>query len=153
VARLDVTQVEGFEQLNAKLKTLNDRVKRSEVLKIFRRLARPVVKQYRANLPIDEGELRRGVGVKTLSARRSGGNPVISVLPGRRGKNDPFYRFMIVPKGTWLGSNKRGSRQGKNNVVPIARNRTLKAMENGLVDNSEKEVAKYVQKQINRLSK
>lgn len=153
MARLDVTQVEGFDRLNAKLKTLTDRVKRTEVLKIFRRLAKPVVKQYRANLPIDDGELRRGVGVKTVPLRKSGGNPVVSVLPAKRGKNDPFYRFMIVPKGTEIGSNKKGSRRGKNNVVPIARDKTLSAMENGLVDSSEKEVAKYVQKQIDRLSR
>lgn len=153
MARIDVTQVEGFDELNRKLKALTDRVKRSEVLKIFRRLARPVVRQYRGNLPKDRGVLQRGVGVKTVPASKVDGNPVISILPGRRGTADPFYRFMVVPKGTRTGSNKRGSRRGKANVVPIARDRTLDAMKGGLVEYGGKETAAYVQKQIDKLSR
>lgn len=153
MARIEVTQVTGFNELNRKLKTLTDRVKRTEVLKIFRRLARPVVRQYRANLPKGKGVLQRGVGVKTVPASKVGGNPVVSVLPGRRGSADPFYRFMVVPKGTKTGSNKRGSRRGRANVVPIARDKTLQAMENGLVEYGGKETAAYVQKQIDKLSR
>lgn len=153
MANLNVTEVRGFDELNRNLKRLNDRVKRSEIIKLMRRLARPVVAKYRSELPRDKGTLRGSVGVRSLSSRRSGGNPVISVRPGKRGRYDAYYQFMVVPKGTELGSRARGSRKGRNIVVPDARDRTLNAMENGLVRQASDESAKYVQKQIDRLSK
>lgn len=152
MARIDVTQVEGFDRLNLKLKKLTDRVKRTEVLKLMRRLARPVVVNYRLQLPKDSGTLQRSVAVKTVPSRKSGGNPAVAVLPGKRGRNDAYYKFMVVPKGTELGSRRRGSRKGKNNVVPDARDRTINAMESGLVQQASEKTAEYMQKQIDRLS-
>lgn len=153
MANLKVTQVEGFAELNQNLKRLNDRVKRTEVLKLMRKLARPVVLQYRSQLPIKSGTLRRSTAVRTLPSRRTGGNPVLSVAPGKSGRNDGFYKFMVVPKGTKLGSRRRGSRKGKNTVVPDARDRTLNAVESGVTRSAEKKTAEYVQKQIDRLSR
>lgn len=152
MARIDVTEVRGFDQLNLKLKRLTDRVKRTEVLKIMRRLSRPVVAEYRNQLPKDQGTLQRSVAVKTVPRRKSGGNPAVAVLPGKSGRNDAYYKFMVVPKGTELGSRRRGSRRGKNTVVPNARDRTINAMEKGLVRQAGEKTAEYVQKQIDRLS-
>lgn len=152
MARLDITEVRGFDNLNRKLKKLTDRVKRTEVLKVMRRLARPVVSAYRQNLPKDSGTLQRSVAVKTIPGRKTNGNPAVAVVPGKSGRNDAFYKFMIVPKGTRLGSRRRGSRKGKTTVVPAARNRTINAMESGLVTQASEKTAEYVQKQIDRLS-
>nr|WP_299385581.1 HK97 gp10 family phage protein [Allomuricauda sp.] len=153
MANLRVTEVRGFDELNRKLRTLTDRMKRTEVLKLMRRLARPVVPAYRSRLPEDEGTLRRSVAIKTVPSRESGGNPAIAVRPGKSGRNDAFYKFMVIPKGTKLSGRGKGSRKGKNNVVPIARDRTLGAMESGLVQQAEDKSAKFVQKQIDRLSR
>lgn len=152
MARIDVTQIEGFEALNKKLKRLTDDVKRREVLALQRKLAAPVRRAYAANLPKDSGNLQGSVAVRTIPRRKTGGNPAVAVLPSKRGRYDGYYKFMVIPKGSTPGSRKRGSRKTLNNVVPNARNRTLGQMESGLVDSAEREAAKLVQKKIDRLS-
>lgn len=152
MARIDVTKVEGFAELNKKLKRLGDNVKRKEVLAIQRRLAKPIEKAYRRNLPTDSGTLGKSVSIKTVSARRSGGNPAIVVRPGKKGKNNGFYKFMVIRKGDHPGSNRRGSRIGLNTVTENARNKTLSQTGNGVLRDSEGKVAKYIQRKIDRLS-
>jgi hypothetical protein len=152
MAKLDLFEVEGFNELNRKLKLLPDRVKRSEVLKIQRQLAKPIQRAYAANLPVDEGALSRSVAIRSVSIRRSGGNPIINVLPGKRGKNDGYYRFMVIPKGSRPGSRRKGSRKGMNRVTPEARDKTLQQTETGVVSEGERKIGAYVQKQIDKLS-
>ena len=158
MARIDVTQVEGFQELNEKLKQLGDSVKRREILSLQRRLAEPVRKRYAANLPEDSGTLAGSVATKTVPARRSGGNPTIVVRPGRRGRNDGYYKFMVIRKGTKLGPMKpgkkknKGIRKGFNTVVPDAQDRTLAQMGPGLVREAEEKTAALVQRKIDRLS-
>lgn len=152
MARIDVTQVEGFAELNKQLKRLEDSVKRREILGLQRKLALPIRRAYAANLPSSSGTLARSVAVKTVPIRKSGGNPVVSVVPGKRGKNDAYYKFMVIDKGARPGSRKRGSRKSLNNVVTKARNKTIQQMESGLIDNTEKQTAKYLQKKIDKLS-
>lgn len=152
MAKIDVTQIEGFDVLNKKLKRLEDSVKRREVLSLQKKLAAPVRKRYGENMPVASGTLSKSVSVRTIPSRKSGGNPAIAVVPGKRGKNNAYYKFMVIAKGSSPGSRKRGSRRALNTVVTLARNRTLSQMENGLVASSEKEVQKYLQKKIDRLS-
>lgn len=152
MARVNVTQVEGFDELNRKLKQLTDSVKRTEVLKLMRTLARPLVLAYRSKLPVDSGKLRASVAVKTIPGRKTNGNPAIAVVPGKSGKNDAYYKFMVIPKGTKLNGSGRGSRKGVNVSVPLARNAALKSVEEATVSKSEVAAAKLVQKQIDRLS-
>lgn len=149
----NITEVTGFAELNKKLKKLTDNVKRTEVLKVQRRLMRPVVIAYRANLVKDGGTLANSVGVRTVPKSKSDGNPAVAVSPGKRGRHDGFYKFMVVPKGTKLPGRKKGSRKGKNVVVTQARNKTLANIKNGLATSAEKKTGAYVQKQIDRLSK
>lgn len=152
MAKIDVTKVEGFEEVNRKLKRLDDSVKRKEVLKIQRRLAKPVQRKYAANLPKDSGDLAGSVNIKTVSARRSGGNPSITVRPGKRGRFDGYYKFMVIRKGARPGSRARGSRKGINTVTETARDSTLAQLGAGLVTEAADKTAKYIQKQIDRLS-
>ena len=63
-------EIDGFEALNKKLKQLPDNVKRTEVLKIQRRLAKPILSAYRANLPV--GSRKRKRITKTRYSKRTG---------------------------------------------------------------------------------
>jgi hypothetical protein len=152
VAKIDVTQVEGFDELNRKLKRLDDSVKRREVLTLQRRLAKPVQQRYASNLPEDSGTLSKSVAVKTVSARRSGGNPSVVVRPGKRGRYDGYYKFMVIRKGDRPGSIERGSRKGINTVTEKARDKTLSQLGTGLVTAAEDKTAAYLQKKIDKLS-
>lgn len=150
---MDITKVEGFQELNQKLKRLeSDVAKRREVLSLQRKIMAPVRKAYAANLPVRSGTLGKSVGVRTIPRRKSGGNPAVAVAPGKRGKNDGYYKFMVIPKGSKPGSRKRGSRRTLNTVVPDARDKTLRQMENGIIQTAEKDMAKFVQKKIDKLS-
>lgn len=61
----DFLKVEGIEELTKKLKTLDDNVKRTEVLKIQRRLAKPLLDAYREKLPESNKSRSRLTGART----------------------------------------------------------------------------------------
>lgn len=161
------TEIHGFAELNEKLKKLDDNVKRREVLKIQRRLAKPIAEAFSRHLPkgtekhkryvkggaetvYAPGNLKRSVRIKTVSKRRADSNPMIQILPDKKGKNDGYYRFMVVKKG--FKGKGRNSRTGANIVVPEARNKTLRETQGRTTEEAEKKTAEYIQKQIYRLS-
>ena len=148
----DAFKVEGFEQLNRRLKLLPDRVKRTEVLKIQRRLAKPIIEKYKSELPVDSGTLGRSVKADTVPIRKSDGNPAIAVRPGKKGRNDGYYKFMVIRKGTKTGSTRRGSRKGFNTVVEDARDRVVRSIGPKTYKEAIEKTAAYVQKQIDKLS-
>ncbi|WP_435624476.1 hypothetical protein [Flagellimonas sp.] len=152
MATVDLTRVTGFTELNEKLKKLDDSAKRREVLGLLRKQARPAIVEYRNQLPDAGGTTRRSVGAKTVPRRRSRGNPAIVVAPGKRGRNDAYYRFMIIKKGDRPGSTRRGSRQGLTTVVPGARDRTLVNVRGTIAKSSEIAMARYIQGKIDKLS-
>lgn len=162
-----IFEIEGFDELNRKLKQLPDRVKRREVLKIFRRLSKPIQQAYRQNLPkgtkphtrytkgggqttYQPGNLAESVNAQTVSLKYSDGNPSIAVRPSKKGSADGYYRFMVVRKG-FKGSG-RGSRKGANDVVPQARDATLQQTGGKATAEAREKTAAYIQKQIDRLS-
>lgn len=159
----DIVKIEGFDALNRKLKQLPDRVKRTEVIKIQKQVAKPIIKAYSAALPVGEkdkkrfgrtyvkGTLSKSVKAETVASRHTGGNPSIVIRPAKKGKYDPWYRFMVVKKGQKTGGIQKGSRQGINTVVEEARNKTVSA--NAIAEKQAADkTAKYIQKQIDRLS-
>jgi hypothetical protein len=163
-----IFEIEGFDQLNRKLKQLPDRVKRLEVLKIFRRLSKPIQEAYRRNLPkgqephtrytrgggkttYEPGNLSESVTAQTVGVKYSDGNPSIAVRPSKRGRSEGYYRFMVVPKG-FTGKG-RGSRKGANDVVPQARDATLQQTGGKANREAREKTAAYIQKQIDRLSR
>lgn len=158
-------EVKGFDELVKKIHKLDDRMTRREVLKIQRKMATPMVTAFRNELPesgrskkrfgtvYPSGTLKKSVAKETVPASKVGGNPQIVVRPSTKGKKGGYYRFMVVRKGTVLGSNKRGSRKGKNTVVQQARDKVYAMLGTPLTDRYQKNVTKYVQKQIDRLSK
>jgi len=162
-----IFDIEGFEELNKKLKQLPDRVKRLEVLKIFRKLSKPVQEAYRQNLPkgnkphtryvksgikttYQPGNLAASVSAQTVSLKYSGGNPSIAVRPSKRGSADGYYRFMVVEKG-FKGSG-RGSRKGANDVVAKAKTAALQQTGGITTAEARQKTAAYIQKQIDRLN-
>lgn len=153
MANLKVTEIKGFAELNAKLKKLEDSVKRKEILGLQRKLAKPIQTTYAAALPKDSGNLSGSVAIKTVSASKSGGNPSIVIRPGKRGRHDGYYKFMVIRKGDKPGSTRRGSRKALNIVVGTARDRTLSQLQTSVTKEAELKTAKLIQKKINRLSK
>lgn len=152
MARIDLFEIEGFAALNKKLKQLPDNIKRKEVLAIQRKIANPIRKKYEDNLPKRKGTLGKSVAVQSVRASKVEGNPAIQIAPGKRGKNDGYYKFMVTEKGAKPGSNKRGSRKGLNTVTKQARDKTLRQVQSGAVKENEVQVAKLIQKKIDNLS-
>lgn len=162
MATKEAIEVDGFKELNKKLKQLPDKVKRTEVLKIFRRLARPIVRAYASKLPqgkrdkerfgktYPKGTLAKSVKAETVPARKSNGNPALAIRPAKKGRYDSFYKFMVVRKG-FKGSGP-GSRKGQNTVVEEARNQTANAVSSQAAQKAEDQTAKYIQQRIKKLS-
>lgn len=151
-----IYQIEGFDQLQQKIKQLPDKVKKREVLKILGQAANPTVKAARSQAPVSNkphwqagkrtkkliqpGNLRKSIG-KIRGKRGSAKvNAVLYVGPRSKGrKNDGWYGAM-VHGGT--------VKQQANPFMDRAYNQTK-----GLVtQDSEKRIAKYLNKQIQRLS-
>lgn len=165
MASQDLTKIEGFKELNAKLKKLPDKVKRTEVIKLQKRAAEPIIKAYSQALPVgskdkkrngttyQKGTLSKSVKAETVPARKVGGNPSIVVRPAKKGKIDPWYRFMVVRKNTKIGSTAKGSREGINTVVDEARNKALAIVGAKVEKQAADNLAIHIQKQINKLSK
>jgi hypothetical protein len=165
-------EIEGFEELNAKLKKLPDTLKRKEVLGLQKEIAKPIIAAYKNALPIgkrshsrttgkgtDEvktidyspGNLKDSVRAETVPASKVGGNPSIAIRPAK-GKADGYYKFMVIPKGTKTGSIRRGSRKGPNTVVDKARDKALQSTGAIAQKDAIDRTALYIQKKINKLS-
>ena len=157
--------VEGFAGLIKKLKKLDDKMTRREVLKIQRKLAKPFVPAYSNELPKSSrdvkrfetiypaGTLRDSVAIETVPARKVGGNPQVVVRPSIKGNKQGWYRHMVVDKGTKIGSNKLGSRVGINTVVDKAKDKVWSSRSSIVTAKYKKEMQRLVQRQINKLSK
>ena len=164
----EILKIEGFKELNQKLKRLPDSVTRLEILKIQRRVVKPVVKAYAQTAPkgkkshsryikstkkkisYEPGNLSRSIAAVTVPARFTGGNPSLVVRPTSKGKvNDGYYRFMVVNKG-FTGSG-RGSRIGSNTVIQKARDRAIATVGASVQREALAKTAAFIQKRINKL--
>jgi len=152
-----LVEIKGFDELQRKLRQLPDKVKRKELLKIMGQVANPTVKAARATAPrskrthiisgkrtrkvIEPGNLRKSIG--KIRGRRGLAkvNAVIYVGPRSKGrKNDGWYG-MFVDDGT--------KKQKAQHFMERAYNQT----KGQVTADAEVKVARYVQKQIDRLSK
>lgn len=149
-------EIEGFDKLQKQIKRLDDRVKRSEVLKILGQVANPTVKAARSQAPISSaphvqggkrtykviqpGNLKKSIG-KIRGKRGSAKvNAILYVGPRAKGrKNDGWYG-MFVHGGTKL--------QSANPFMDRAYNQT----KGQVTADAEKRVKKYIDKQVIRLS-
>jgi HK97 gp10 family phage protein len=106
-----VVEIQGFEQLQAKIKDLaNDKDKRREVLNVLRQVAKPTVQAAKSNAPIrkravhygrpdktgklkkqEAGNLKKSIG--TITGRSE--NPTIYVGARAKGSHDGYYAHFV----------------------------------------------------------
>jgi HK97 gp10 family phage protein len=147
--------IKGFEKLSSQIKKLPDKVKRKEVLKILGQVANPTVKVAKQLAPVSKkahvqkrkgqrfgtwitpGTGKMSIGKKTM---RRAQNPTLYVSPMSTKKADGYYLRQFVIPGTKY--------QKSNAFIDKAYSQT-KA---GVTKDAEVKIAKYIQKQINKLS-
>jgi len=150
----NLTEITGFKELSQQLKRLgNDRLKRNEILKVLRQVSKATVNAARSEAPVSKkphlisgrrtrmiinpGNLRKSIGNITGKSKTI---PTIYVGPRVKGKNMGFYAAFVH------GGTKNGIKP--NQFMTRAYSKTR----GQVTADAEKGVAKYLQKQINKLS-
>lgn len=152
-------EIEGFDKLNAKIKQLPDKVKKREMLKVLRQVAKPTVAAARSQAPVgtrrhkrysrrdgsvlgvyDPGNLKKSIGNITGRRGRARTNAVLYVGPRSKGRKYDGYYGAMVHGGTKF--------QKPNPYMDRAYNQT-KGM---VTKDAEEKVAAAIQKQIDKLS-
>lgn len=148
-----IVEIEGFAELERKLKGLPDKVKKREVLKILGQVANSTVSAARSEAPISKkkhsisgktrayrlfmpGNLKKSIGKKVL---RNAKNPMLVVRANSGKTYDGFYGRQMVLRGTKF--------QKANPFMDRAFSQT----EGKVSVEGEAKVAKYIQQQIDRL--
>ena len=160
-------QIDGFEELRSKIKLLgDDKAKRKEVTKILGQIANPTLKAARNLAPVGSGFIetkgrrfarrkryagrrvlqdpyQAGTGKKSIAKKNMTRSsvPMITISPRSRKSADGFYLRQFVIPGT-------KNNPKKNNFLDRAYNQT----KGSVTASAERRMAKYFQKQINRLS-
>lgn len=147
-----IIEIEGFEELQRKITLLgNDRLKRAEILKIQRQVAKSTVSAARSQAPVSKkphlisgkrtrkminpGQLRDSIGTITGKAKTKA---VIYVGPRTKGKWDGWYGALVHGGTVKIEAN---------DFMTRAYNQTKGQISNELAD----KVGKYLQKQIDKL--
>ena len=154
-----IYEIEGFDELQRKIKSLPDKVKKKEVNKILRKAAKSTVDAARAFAPKRTQNLSKSIKVATMTRAKV---PMVVVGPRSKGKYDGWYGRQFVIPGhniykAGFSRNRKGNKKynDANAAGKVAANPFMEKAFNatgGLV--SQKAVAsteKYIQKQIDRL--
>ena len=153
-----LVEITGFPELEKQLKRLsNDKIKKREMLKVLGQVANPTVKAARSQAPVSSkphiisgkrtrkviqpGNLKKSIGKITGKRGLGKENAVLYVGPKSKGKKYDGWYGMFVEKGTRLFK--------ANPFMKRAYNQT----KGGVTADAEKRVARYIKKQIERLSK
>jgi HK97 gp10 family phage protein len=150
-----LVEIQGFAELQNRLKSLPDKVKRSEVLKILGQAANTTVKAAKKLAPVSKkphiqkrkgqrfgiyitpGNLSKSIGKKTMSRSRV---PMLVVRARSHKKNDGWYgRQMII----------RGTKKIESN--PFI-DKAFEETKGKVAAEAEQKVAKYIQKRIDKLN-
>ena len=145
-----LVEITGFKELYRQIERLPDKVKRKELLKIYGQIANPTLKAARAFAPLGivkhtrdksaPGNLRESIKKRVGRKEDEKINAVLYVGPSLKGKNKGWYAHMVE------GGTSRG-------ITPNPfMKKALQATQAGVTRESEKRVAKYIQKQIDKLS-
>ncbi|WP_405329475.1 HK97-gp10 family putative phage morphogenesis protein [Leeuwenhoekiella sp. LLG6367-2.1] len=155
--RVDIN-VEGFEELRAKLKQLPDKVKGREIEKIMRRVARPTLLAARQQAPTGKTKaLKKRISI-TRIRYRDAAMAGVKVTPSRK---KAFYaHFVEYGHNVNRKGFKRKHRKGANAGGAIGKTKANPFMDRartstvpGAIEKARKALAKYVQTAIDRLSK
>jgi HK97 gp10 family phage protein len=148
VSDLIIAELEGFETLRKKIKTLPDRAKVGKVRQILRRSARPTIQAARDEAPesdaphlmrgklIQPGNLKKSIRAAVL---RKSKVPLVVVGPRSSGKYDGFYGRQFVIPGT--------VKQAMNPFMQRAAAKT----ETKVTAKAKAGMEKYIQKLIDRI--
>ena len=151
-----LVEITGFEELSKQLLKLPDKVKKKELLKILGQVANPTLRAARKEVPVSEkphlqsgkrsnkiiesGNLKKSLGKITGKKGLGKENAVVYIGARSKGrKNDGWYG-MFVHGGT--------AHQEANPFM----NRAYSQTKGQVTADAEKQVARYIQRQINRLS-
>ena len=170
-----IIEVEGFEQLQSKIKLLaNDKDKRAEILLILRQVARPTLQVAQGLVPVarksrwvkkagkkaqtNPGDLKKSLGFITSKSE----NPTILVGPRAKGNFNGWYghfvhdgvniyhkNFKRKHKGNGINNHAAKSRSTGN---PFLKN-AFAATEGMVTADAEKKVVAFIQRRIDKLSK
>lgn len=137
--RIDI-DVEGFEELRAKLKRLPDKVKGREIEKIMRRVAKPALAAARQEAPEGKtGALKKSLRISRIRFRDAA-LAGVKVAPNRK----KAYYAHFVEYGRKITG------KGKTRANPfVGRARTITVP--GAREKARVQLARYVQKSIDRL--
>jgi len=158
----DLFQMQGFEQLQAKIKKLPDKVKKKEMLKVLGQVANPTKDAAKRYAPFKSGTLKDSIG--KIKGKKGLGkeNAVLYVGPRSKGKWKGWYGH-IIEYGHNSIYRKGFKRNRKGNVKynSTGSQRFVKAnpfmkkafeqTKGKVTADAEKRVARYIQKQINKL--
>lgn len=156
----DLYKIDGFKELQKKIKVLPDKLKKREMLKILRVVARPTVAAARSEAPMGTrshkrysrrtgavlaeyfpGNLKKSIG--NITGRRGSAkrNAVIYVGPRTKGrKNDGYYGAMVHG-----GTVNQDPNPYMDRAYSITKGRVTR--------DAEVKTAKALQRQIDRLSR
>ena len=159
-------KIEGFDHLERLIKKLPDEVKKKEINKFLIQAADPLYQMMKQMVPVSTGMIKSKSGSYRIKKRRVGKavlaesydpgygkrtiakkkltrskNALISIGPHtRKGKDGYYLRQWVIPGTIHF--------KGKNFIESAS-----KATENTILPLAQKKIARYVQKQIDKLSK
>jgi HK97 gp10 family phage protein len=171
----NLIEVEGFAELQNKLKTLsNDKSKKREVIAILRQVANSTVKAVRQNAPISKkphkargkmiqpGNLKKSIGVIVGKKGDAKNNPTVYAGPRAKGKNNGWYgHFVELGHNVYKKGFKRKRSKGANNSAGMTNTtkanafmqRAYQQTGGRVLKESEQRMVKFIQKRIDKLSK
>jgi len=133
-------EIEGFAEFQRKIEQLPDKMKRNELNKVLRRVAKPTVAAAKRHVPVKEGRLQRSIGTITGKSRTY---PNILVGPRAKGKHGGFHGALVE-----FGHGGPSPAPAHPYMRP-AIDETRGQVSSDAAD----KIAKYLQKTIDRLSK
>ena len=161
-------QIEGFDKVQALIRKLPEKVKKREVIKVFRSVSESTLQAMRSTAPKSSKAHKRYTGVKKALGRRAKGSvpasdivnyepghgrksirkkaltkskdPMLAVGAHSFGKFDGYYMRNWVNKGTKIKS--------ANSFVE----RAYQMTKGKVTKDTEVKVARLIQKQINKLN-
>lgn len=136
----NITEIQGFAEFERQLKRLPEKQKRSEILKVLRKVTRPLIQAARANINDHTGNLSRSIGNITGKSREY---PNILVGPRAKGKNRGQHGHLVE-----AGHGGPKAAPAHPYMKPA-----IDQTSNLISKDMEQKIAKHLQKTIDRLSK
>lgn len=119
MANKDAVQVKGDKDLKRLFEILPAKVNKKILLAAFRKGAKPLIKESRQNVPVDEGDLKRSIG--TVTAKPKNRNKAAVRVGPRIGKakNAKGYHGHLIEFGTAPRKTKSGKFTGSTPANPF----------------------------------